>query len=196
MKKILKQGLRKLQLAKSTKEKVNKVGYQYDLERNSISYSTLNGLVSAKAKWVPVNDYTKNLKEKYTTVFMTEDGKNIYIKNLPVNVSDDLRNFYTSIIRMIETETSENRQITLQEITNCVSKYEDLESNSDSFNIRFSAKPLAFLDITDIYIMYNMRVDDLFMVIWKNEPNSIYIVNGGVYIDRWCENFISQVSRK
>lgn len=170
------------------------MGYQYDLERNVINYSTLSGLEAAKTNWIPVNDYTKNLKEKYTTVFMTEDKKDIYIKNLPICVSDDLRNFYTSVIRMLET--SDNRQATLQEITNCISKYEDLKSNPNSFNIRFAAKPLAFLDITNIYIMYKMKVDDLFMVIRKDEPNSIYIVNGGVYIDRWCENFISQISRK
>lgn len=171
------------------------MGFQYNLKNNSISYCTLDALKAFEAKWIMVNCNMKSLVDKYSITYVTEDKKDIYIENIPKRVSDSLRNFYVALIRKCEIGNRKSNSMTMMDMTMLCTEYEDLQADQRDFHIKFGCRSLNLVDICDIQCMYRLPGEGLFMVVWKNEPKSIYIMNGGIYDGRWDENSFSKISR-
>ena len=160
------------------------MGFHYDMKNNSISYCTLDTIEAYNTKWIMANYNTKSLADKYSITYVTEDKKNIYIENIPKEVSDSLRNFYTAVIRKCETGNGKRSSMTMLDMFMLYREYDDLPVCQQDFYIKIGSRPLGIMDICDIQCMYKMPADGLFMVVWNNEPKSIYIMNGGIYDDR------------
>ena len=163
------------------------MGFQYDLRNDSISYCTLDPIKASNTKWIIVNRNMKALSDKYSIVHTTEDKKNIYIENIPKGVSS-LQNFWVAVIRKYEIGNEKPGNMTMTDIVSLCTEYEDLQADKNDFQIKFGSRALGFMDIYDIQHMYRTPGDGIFMVVWKNEPKSIYIMNGGIYDGRWNEN--------
>lgn len=170
------------------------MGYLYNMRTNSISYCTMDSIPASNTKWIMVNCNMKSLVDKYSIAYVTEDKKDIYIENLPKGVSDSLRNFYTAVIRKCEIGNRRAGSMTMADMTTLCTEYEDLQANHHDFHVKFGGRALGFMDICEIQCMYRIPGDGLFMVVWRNEPKSIYIMNGGIYDGRWNENSSSPIS--
>lgn len=170
--------------------------YQYSLANNSMSYCTLDPLEAAKRTWLVVNNNMKAIHGKYSTVHITEDKKDIYIENIPLKSPVSLQNFWAAMIRKCEIGNRDPGHLSMKEVLDICTEYEDLQSSQTEFQIRFGGRSIGLMDICDISTMYKIPRDGLFMVVWKKEPKSIYIMNGGIYDDRWDENCISKLSTK
>ena len=154
------------------------MGFLYSLKDNSISYCTLDPIKASNTEWIMINHNMKSFIDKYSTTYVTKDRKDIYIENIPKEVSNSLRNFYTAMIRKCELENG-SCSMTMMDMSLLCTKYKDLQANQQDFYVKFGGKLLKSMDIYKIQCMYKMPVDGLFMVIWNNEPKSIYIMNGG-----------------
>lgn len=164
------------------------MGFQYDLKNNSISYCTLDPIEVSNTNWITANCNMKSLADKYSIVHITEDKKDIYIENIPKGVSRSLQNFWVALIRKCEIGNRRPGNMTMVDMVALCTEYEDLHANQHDFQLKFGGRALGFMDICDMQCMYRIPGDGLFMVVWKNEPKSIYIMNGGIYDGRWNEN--------
>lgn len=170
--------------------------YQYDLANNTISYCTQNALEAAKNTWCVKNNNMRAIHDKYSTVHISEDKKDIFIENIPSKSPRSLQNFWAAMIRKCEIGERRAGHMSMKEVVDICTEFEDLQSNPTDFQIKFGGHSLGLMDICDISTMYRIPRDGLFMVVWKKEPKSIYIMNGGIYDDRWDENCTSELSKQ
>lgn len=164
------------------------MGFQYNLKNDSISYCSIDPIEASNTKWIIANCNMKSLADKYSIVYITEDKKDIYIENIPKGVSKSLQNFWVAIIRKCEIGNRKPGNMTMVDMATLCTEYDDLPVNHHDFQVKFGGRALGFMDICDMQCMYRIPGDGLFMVVWKNEPKSIYIMNGGIYDGRWNEN--------